>query len=162
MTHAELVSKLVKPGYEIIRTLSDNDANLIHMVLGISGEAGELLDAIKKCTIYNRPLDRKNVIEELGDLDFYMEGLRQALEITREECLKANIEKLSKRYPGIRYTDEAAKERLDKKTDVEKACDEARERVGAMSQKQRAELFKRSMNAINKHKAKAKKRKDKQ
>lgn len=114
MTHAELVSKLVKPGYEILSTLTARETHLIHMVLGISGEAGELLDAIKKCVIYNRPLDRKNVIEELGDLDFYMEGIRQALEITREECLKANIEKLSKRYPGIRYTDEAAKERKDK------------------------------------------------
>lgn len=114
MTHAELVSKLVKPGEEIARNMNEYDAHLIHMVLGISGEAGELLDAIKKRAIYQKPLDRENVIEELGDLEFYMEGLRASLGITREECLKANIEKLSRRYPGIRYTDEAAKERRDK------------------------------------------------
>ena len=51
------------------------------MVVGVSGEAGELLDAVKKAVIYRKPLDLENVIEELGDLEFYMEGLRQGLEI---------------------------------------------------------------------------------
>ncbi len=84
------------------------------MAIGISGEAGELLDAIKKQVIYRKPLDRENVLEELGDLEFYMEGIRQGLGITREQCLAANIAKLGKRYEGMRYTDTAAQERADK------------------------------------------------
>lgn len=112
--HAEMVSVLVKPGSQIVSEMSGLDAHLLHMSVGISGEAGELLDAIKKCVIYRKPLDRENVIEELGDLEFYMEGLRKALMITREETLQANIRKLSKRYEGLKYSDWSAQDRADK------------------------------------------------
>ena len=83
------------------------------MALGISGEAGELLDAIKKSVIYLRPLDIPNIIEELGDLEFYMEGLRERLNITREQVLQNNINKLTIRY-GKMYSDKSANERKDK------------------------------------------------
>ena len=112
--HNEMVKGLVKSGHTIAAELTGDDAHLVHMAVGISGEAGELLDAIKKKAIYRKELDRENVIEELGDLEFYMEGLRQGLGITREECLDANIAKLGKRYEGLRYSDKAAHERADK------------------------------------------------
>ena len=114
MKHPELVAKLVKPAEEIANELSASDCHLIHMTMGISGEAGELLDAIKKKVIYQKSLDIVNVIEELGDLEFYMEGLRQELNITREECIKRNIEKLSVRYKELQYSNEAAQKRKDK------------------------------------------------
>lgn len=113
-SHSEMVTNLVKPGEDILKTLSGDTCNIIHMTMGISGEAGELLDAVKKYTIYNKPLDHANVIEELGDLEFYMEGLRQALCITREETLAANIAKLGKRYKAGSYSNEAAIAREDK------------------------------------------------
>lgn len=84
------------------------------MTMGISGEAGELLDAIKKGVIYRKPLDRENIIEELGDIEFYLEGLRQQLHISREETLLANINKLSKRYEKLSYSNDAAQTRADK------------------------------------------------
>ena len=84
------------------------------MMMGISGEAGELLDAIKKHVIYQKPLDRENAIEELGDIEFYLEGLRQGLGISRQETLDANIKKLSVRYAGLQYSDTAAQTRADK------------------------------------------------
>lgn len=112
--HQDMVALLVKPGDKIARELTGDEANLLHMVVGIAGEAGELLDAIKKHTIYRKKLDLENVIEELGDLEFYMEGLRAALGITRTECLEANIEKLRVRYEGLKYSDTAAQDRADK------------------------------------------------
>ena len=112
-THPQLVAALVKPGEKIAAELSGSDANLLHMVIGISGEAGELLDAIKKAVIYRKELDRVNVIEELGDIEFYLEGLRQELGVSREECLAANVAKLQKRY-GDKYSDSAAQIRADK------------------------------------------------
>lgn len=112
--HPELVRSLVKPGAEIISKLTPESVNTWHHVTGICGEAGELLDAIKKYVIYNKPLDRANVVEELGDLEFYMEGLRQGLGITREETIEQNILKLSTRYAGLKYTDAAAQARADK------------------------------------------------
>lgn len=109
-----MVKTLVKSGEAIIETMTPEKANVLHMAVGISGEAGELLDAIKKFVIYNKAIDRENVIEELGDLEFYMEGIRQALGIRREETLSHNIAKLSVRYEGLKYSDKAAHERADK------------------------------------------------
>lgn len=112
--HANMVLKLTKPGNEILSSLDAVKVNILHMTIGISGEAGELLDAVKKHVIYNKPLDRENMLEELGDLEYYMEGLRQCLGATREEIVALNIAKLSKRYPGLSYSDAAAQARADK------------------------------------------------
>jgi NTP pyrophosphatase (non-canonical NTP hydrolase) len=88
-----------------------------HHASCIQGEAGELFDAVKKHIIYNAELTdemKYSVIEELGDLEFYMEGLRQAFDITRQETLDHNATKLAKRY-GDKYSDQSAQVRADKK-----------------------------------------------
>lgn len=112
--HSEMVYALCKSGEDIVTQLTSESAHALHMAVGISGEAGELLDAIKKAAIYVKPLDRENVIEELGDLEFYMEGLRQGLNISREETIQRNMEKLGKRYESGTYQNKHAIERLDK------------------------------------------------
>ena len=88
------------------------------MAVGVAGEAGELLDAVKKHTVYCKAIDVENVIEELGDLEFYMEGVRQALGLTREQTLEANVAKLSKRYEGLKYSNQAAIDRADKVSEL--------------------------------------------
>jgi NTP pyrophosphatase (non-canonical NTP hydrolase) len=113
MTHAGLVAALAKSGEAIAASMTASDAHLMHMAIGISGEAGELLDAVKKAVIYQKDLDMVNVEEELGDIEFYLEGIRQGLGITRQQCIDANIVKLTKRY-GTVYSDRAAQERADK------------------------------------------------
>lgn len=108
-----------------------------HMVVGVSGELGELLDAIKKHIIYGKDLDRENVVEELGDIFFYVRGMNgfggletyfddfinESIEIynilnfvhvTVDECLEYNINKLNKRYPSGAYSNEQAQLRADK------------------------------------------------
>ena len=85
----------------------------MHCAIGISGEAGELLDAVKKLWVYGKPLDRTNAIEELGDIEWYMQAMRDLIGVTREDVIAANVEKLTKRYP-VKYTDELAVARLDK------------------------------------------------
>lgn len=112
--HSKLVSDLAKPGADIVASMTPEMAHLWHMATLISGEAGELLDAVKKAAIYGRTLDLGNVTEELGDIEFGLRGLRDALGLTREEVLGGNISKLSKRYPSGKYTNEHAKQRLDK------------------------------------------------
>lgn len=109
-----MVASLAKPGEQIVTELTPEKAHQLHMAVGVSGESGELLDAIKKATIYNKQLDRDNAIEELGDLEFYMEGLRQSLNITRHETIEANINKLGKRYHQGSYSNEQAQQRADK------------------------------------------------
>lgn len=114
ITHSEMVAALAKPGEDIVATITAEDAHNLHMAVGIAGEAGELLDAVKKAVIYRKDIDMENVVEELGDLEFYMEGLRSRLGITREQCLEANIAKLGKRYHKLQYSDQQAQERADK------------------------------------------------
>ena len=112
--YVDMVNSLAKPGEDIIVTLTPEMAHNWHMATGVSGEAGELLDAVKKYAIYNKPADRENIIEELGDLEFYMEGLRQGFNISREETLYANVKKLGVRYSSKKYSDKQAQERADK------------------------------------------------
>lgn len=114
INYAAMVAALAKPGEAILSSLTQDRCHLLHMAVGVSGEAGELLDAVKKVTIYGKPVDRENVVEELGDLEFYMEGLRQGLGITREETLQANVAKLGARYAAGKYSDKAAIARADK------------------------------------------------
>lgn len=106
MSHAECVERLF-----VKRNVGTD--GLMHAAAGIAGEAGELLDAIKKVWVYGKPIDRDNVIEELGDIEWYMQALRSLLGITREETIEANLAKLARRYPNG-YTDRAAQERADK------------------------------------------------
>ena len=115
--HQLMVNKLVKKPELIMDHMDKYDAGLIHMTMGISGEAGELLDAVKKCVMYDQQLDIENVIEELGDIEFYLEGMRQLMGLRREDILQANYNKLMVRYEHG-YSDEAAKARADKGDDV--------------------------------------------
>lgn len=114
INYPDMVKTLAKPGEDIIAQLTPKKAELWHMASCVPGEAGELFDAVKKQVIYNKEIDRANVVEELGDLEFYMEGVRQNLGITREETITANIAKLGKRYEGMKYSDKAAQDRADK------------------------------------------------
>jgi NTP pyrophosphatase (non-canonical NTP hydrolase) len=106
MNYAEFVAARFTKRHE-------GDDGLMHCAAGISGEAGELLDAIKKTWVYGKPLDRVNLIEEMGDIEWYMEALRSLLGVGRDEVIAANVLKLQKRYP-VKYTDELALARLDK------------------------------------------------
>ncbi len=110
----QMVAGLKKPGEDILSSLTPEKCDLTHMAMGLSGEAGELLDAIKKYVIYNKELDMENVIEELGDIEFFLEGVRQSLSLTREQCIEANIKKLGVRYQAGVYSDRAAQDRADK------------------------------------------------
>ena len=111
--HAIMVDELAKDGALIAKEMTPQTAHILHMAVGISGEAGELLDAVKKAVIYQKDLDHKNVVEELGDIEFYMQGLRKALNITRVETLEANLNKLGVRYKEG-YSDLSAQVREDK------------------------------------------------
>lgn len=123
MTYQQFVAMICKPGSQILIQLTPSQAHQWHMAAGVSGEAGELLDALKKHCIYQKPLDVENVKEEIGDILFYLTGLLNELGMTLDECLKANHDKLTKRYPNFVYTNEDALKRADKMEVVEEKKD---------------------------------------
>lgn len=110
----QLVRRLVKNPLKIINETTPEKMDLTHMALGVAGEAGEIVDCIKKHTIYNQPLNIINLKEEIGDMMFFITRILDTAELTLEECLEANQAKLNLRYPEATYTDQAAKERADK------------------------------------------------
>jgi len=114
----EFVHGLKKSGENILDSLNPEKCSIIHMAMGLSGESGELLDAIKKYTMYEKDIDRENIVEEMGDIEFFLEGLRSDLGIIREETLQHNMEKLICRYPDGLFTNADAQERKDKEVKI--------------------------------------------
>ena len=85
-----------------LRTASDKDP-ILHAVMGLADEAGELIGPMKKHIFYGKPLDTYNMIEEAGDLAWFLNLLIVSLGTTWDKVLDANIAKLEKRYPNLRF-----------------------------------------------------------
>jgi NTP pyrophosphatase (non-canonical NTP hydrolase) len=75
-------------------------ARLLHGGIGISTEIGEFMDVLKRYIFYGKAIDHVNLVEELGDLVFYISVLANALGVSLEEIMQANIDKLRARYPN--------------------------------------------------------------
>jgi len=76
---------------------------LITAALGLSAEAGEFGDLVKKCLFQGKELNKENrelMIKELGDVMWYLAQGCMALGVSIDEVLWANIDKLEKRYPN--------------------------------------------------------------
>lgn len=72
---------------------------LLNGLMGLNGESGECIDIMKKHLFQGHELDRKHLMEELGDCAWYLAVSCEALGVTLEEVLQKNIDKLKKRYP---------------------------------------------------------------
>jgi NTP pyrophosphatase (non-canonical NTP hydrolase) len=71
------------------------------IALGLAGESGEVADIIKTIAWQGRSLDRDHLIEELGDVRWYLELMAAELGISMEEIEAINQEKLTKRYAHL-------------------------------------------------------------
>ena len=78
--------------------LSQKDV-LINGVMGLCGESGEAIDIVKKWLAQGHDLDREKLAKELGDICWYLAETATALELSLEDIMAANIEKLKRRYP---------------------------------------------------------------
>ena len=78
--------------------LSEKDV-LINGVMGLCGESGEAIDIVKKWLAQGHELDKEKLAKELGDICWYLAETATALDLSLEDIMAANIEKLKKRYP---------------------------------------------------------------
>jgi NTP pyrophosphatase (non-canonical NTP hydrolase) len=74
-----------------------HNAELVHALLGLNGEVGELTDLIKKHLMYNKPLDWKAAVLELGDVQHYLMRVMWMLNIPFEAVLETHKIKLEER-----------------------------------------------------------------
>lgn len=110
----ELARDLMKPGAAMLATMTPEQTDLLHAALGVTTEAGELGDAIKKHAIYQKPLAHENVVEELADLRFCMAAIMNNLGIGEMELYEQINRKLGRRYADGAYSDAQAQRRADK------------------------------------------------
>ena len=82
-----------------MRTASGKCYDCLNAALGIAGEAGEVADYIKKCGFQGHRFDEWKLKEELGDVLWYVALMADIWNISLEEVMEDNIEKLKKRYP---------------------------------------------------------------
>lgn len=77
----------------------DGKGHLFNGVLGLAGEAGECADLVKKCYFQDaRPID-DDLIDELGDVLWYVAETAAAMGWSMDAIAEHNIEKLRWRYP---------------------------------------------------------------
>ena len=86
---------------------------LTNGVLGLAGESGECCDIIKKHKYQGHELNKDDLIEELGDVLWYVAETCSGLNITLEEVAIRNLDKLHKRYHGSKFSEKDSINRKD-------------------------------------------------
>ena len=76
---------------------------LLTAALGLTAEAGEFTEVVKKIILQGKPYNEDNVFHmkrELGDICWYLAQACMALDTTIDEVIEMNVDKLKARYPG--------------------------------------------------------------
>ena len=91
---------------ERVKELTDSGVSvqmLLTAAVGLPGEAGEVSDLIKKVVFQGKPYTddiRNKLIDEMGDVAWYLALACSSVGVTMEDILERNVEKLQSRYPG--------------------------------------------------------------
>jgi len=92
---------------------SNPNPRLLHSIMGCCTESGELMDILKKYIYYGKKIDKLALIEEVGDVLWYLGIMVDELGVSFEEVMRLNICKLKKRYPEKFESDRALNRDLD-------------------------------------------------
>jgi NTP pyrophosphatase (non-canonical NTP hydrolase) len=87
--------------------------SILHATCGLTGEAGELLDMVKKIVWQGHPIIKEDIKKELGDIRFYYQALLNFFELTDAEVIAGNTEKLTLRYPDNKFSAERSLNRKE-------------------------------------------------
>ena len=88
---------------------------LLTAAVGMSAEAGEFTEIIKKIIFQGKPVNEENLFHlkrELGDIMWYIAQACMGLGISLEEVVQMNFDKLSARYPEGTFTVERSENRV--------------------------------------------------
>lgn len=93
----------------------DPDRALTNWALGLTGEAGEFADMVKKAVFHEHGLDEEKAVKELGDILWYVAKAASTLGYPLSLVASVNVEKLRTRYPNG-WTREDSLARVDTQT----------------------------------------------
>ena len=89
--------------------LDEKGANIERLMtgaIGINAEGGEVMEIVKKLVFQGKPWNQEtkdHLIKELGDTVWYIVQCLIALDVSLDEVVNRNIQKLEARYPGGQF-----------------------------------------------------------
>ena len=89
--------------YQVLAQRTSNTEGtlkILNGVLGLTGEAGECSDIVKKHLFQGHEPDHDHLKEEIGDCLWYIAEVATGLGLSLDEVAKNNIHKLRQRYPN--------------------------------------------------------------
>ena len=88
---------------QLLDKQGSNINRLTTAAVGISAEGGEFMEIVKKMVFQGKPwndANREHLIVELGDVMWYVAQACMALDVSFDDVVERNVEKLKARYPG--------------------------------------------------------------
>ena len=89
---------------------------LLTAALGLTAEAGEFTEVVKKIVLQGKPYNEDNVFHmkrELGDICWYLAQACMALDTTFDEIIEMNVDKLKARYTGGEFDVHHSEKRVE-------------------------------------------------
>jgi len=80
---------------------------LLTAAVGMSAEAGEFTEIVKKIIFQGKPVNDENMFHmkrELGDIMWYVAQACMGLNVSLDEVIEMNVDKLKSRYPGGEFS----------------------------------------------------------
>ena len=114
MRSEDFIEKCSRTESGIFRIDNESDQKLLHSAIGMSTEANEFLDMMKKHIYYGKDIDFTNLKEEIGDILYYMALALDELDSTISIEQERVINKLKTRYPEKFSLDKAENRDLEK------------------------------------------------
>lgn len=102
LDYAQSLTKRTSVAWKNGMNLTEKQAHLLQAALGMSAEAGEFLNRVKKHIMQGHPLDdamEAKLREEIGDIHWYACDAASALDVAMSDVVTANESKLQRRYP---------------------------------------------------------------
>lgn len=109
VNYRDFVLKLLADRSKTEQVLSGREMMMLTAALGLAGEAGEVVDLVKKVVMHGRPFDvemKAKMLLELGDIRWYQEVFYEILGADDDRIVAANVAKLLDRYPGGVFSSE--------------------------------------------------------
>lgn len=125
--YMEATSKTAKQFPEP-HTMFPHEMDMLHAAMGMSTEANEILDSMKKHIYYGKRVCLTNMKEELGDILWYLFQMMRCIGTDFGEVASMNIKKLAARYPKGYSNESAQIRKLDQEREVLKASQTKAER----------------------------------
>ena len=92
------IEKYQKTALDTINNELSTHDQILNCCLGIAGESGEVVDLVKKHYFQGRNLETDKIIEEIGDVMWYIANLCTSLNVSLVDVLTQNVFKLQDRY----------------------------------------------------------------